>query len=125
VSEKIGLLLQTLNEIEVEALPEDLPENFEINVENLANVDDQITVGDLKAPQGVEILSDKEQVVVKITELVSKQAEEQAKAEAEAAEAAKAEGAAEAGEAPIEEGAEGEAKAEEKKEEAPEVNTQN
>ncbi|MCL5970928.1 MAG: 50S ribosomal protein L25 [Patescibacteria group bacterium] len=121
VTEKVGLLLQTLNEVEVEALPEELPENFEINVENLANVDDQITIGDLKAPQGVEILSEPEQVVVKITELVSKEAEEQAAAEAAAAEAAKAETAAEAGEAAPEEGApaEGEAKPEEKKEEAP------
>lgn len=96
VTDKIGLLLQPLSEVEVEALPEDLPENIEVNVENLAAVDEQITVADLKKPQGVEILTDPSQVVVKISELVSKEAEEQAAQEAAAAEAAKAEAAAEA-----------------------------
>ncbi|MFH1832814.1 MAG: 50S ribosomal protein L25 [Candidatus Levyibacteriota bacterium] len=96
VSEKVGLLLQPLSEIEVEALPEDLPENIEVNVESLAAVDQQLTVADLKLPKDIEVLTDPAQVVVKIAELVTKEAaEEAAKAEAEA-EAAKAEAAAEA-----------------------------
>lgn len=112
VSEKIGLLLQPLSEVEVEALPEDLPENIEVNVEPLTAVDEQITVADLKKPNGVEILTDPGQVVVKISELVSKEAEEQAAQEAAAAEAAKAEtGEAAEGEAPTE----GEKKEEEEK----------
>src|SRR3989344_6539398 len=91
VTEKIGLLLQPLSEVEVEALPTDLPENIEINVEPLDAIDAQITVKDIKAPQGVTILTDQEQTVVKIGALISKEAEEQAAAEAAAAEAAKAE----------------------------------
>lgn len=107
VSEKLGLLINVLSEVEVEALPEDLPENIEVNVEHLAAVDEQITVADLKAPTGVEILTDPAQVVSKIDELVSKEAQELAAEEAAAAEAAKAEaGAAEGapaeGEAPAE-----------------------
>lgn len=102
VSEKIGLLLQPLSEVEVEALPEELPENIEVNVEHLAAIDEQITVADLKKPAGVEILTDPDQVVVKIAELVTKEAAEEAAAEAAAAEAAKEEVAAEAGEAPVE-----------------------
>src|SRR5436305_545932 len=43
-TDKLGLLMQTLNEIEVEALPTDLPEKFEIDVTNLAAVNDQITI---------------------------------------------------------------------------------
>lgn len=91
VSEKLGILLQQISEVEVEALPADLPENIEVAVENLAAVGDQITVDDLKAPTGVEVLTDPNQVVVKIDELVSKEAQEQAATEAAAAEAAKAE----------------------------------
>lgn len=98
VSEKLGLLLQTLNEIEVEALPNELPEKFEVNVESLANVDEQITVADLKAGQGVTILTENEQVVAKIGELISKEAEEQAAAEAAAAAEAKTEEGAPAAE---------------------------
>jgi len=93
VTEKIGLLMNILSEVEVEALPEDLPENIEVNVEHLTVVGDQITVADLKAPAGVEVLTDATQVVSKIDELVSKEAQELAAEEAAAAEAAKAEGA--------------------------------
>ena len=80
VSEKLGLLMQTLNEIEV-------------NVENLAAVDEQMLVSDLKIPSGVTVLTTSEQVVVKIAALVSKEAEEEAAKEAALAEAAKAEAA--------------------------------
>jgi len=96
VVDKVGLLMQILSEVEVEALPEDLPENIEVNVEALAQVDDQITIGELKTPKGVSILSDPTQVVVKISELVSKEAEELAAEEALASEEAKAESAQEA-----------------------------
>lgn len=110
VTDKIGILMNILNEVEVEALPENLPENIEVNVEHLANIDDQITVGDLKAPEGVEVLTDKEQVVSKVGELVTKEAAEQAAADAAAAEAAKeAAGETAEGEQPAAEGAEAEA----------------
>lgn len=92
-AEKVGLLLHTLNEIEVEALPDRLPEKFEVDVTNLAAVDDQITVADLKTGEGVAILTDGEQVVAKISELVSQEAEEQAAEEAAAQTEAQAEGA--------------------------------
>lgn len=94
-TEKIGLLEKITSEVEVEALPTELPEKFELNVEPLANVGDQITVEMLHKPEGVEILSDPNLVIAKIGELVSKEAAE----DAAAAEAASEEGA---------EGAEGE-----------------
>lgn len=101
VVDKIGLLEQPVMELEVEALPTDLPENIEVNVESLAAVDEQIAVSDLKMPEGVEALSEPSQVIFKIGELVTKEMEEQAAAdEAEAAEAA----------AETEEGEEGEKK---------------
>jgi len=97
VIDKVGLLMNILSEVEVEALPEQLPEHIEINVEKLALVDEQITVEDIKAPEGVTILTDPGQVIVKIGELVSKEAEELAAQEQAAAEEAKAEEAAEEG----------------------------
>jgi large subunit ribosomal protein L25 len=106
VTEKLGLLINILSAVEVEALPEDLPENIEVNVEHLGAVDEQITVADLKPPSGVAILTDPTQVIAKIDQLVSKEA-----AAAEAAKAETAEGAVPAEGTP----AEGEApKAEEK-----------
>jgi large subunit ribosomal protein L25 len=103
VTDQVGLLEQPVGEIEVEALPTDLPENIEVNVEGLAQVGDQIMIEQLQAPAGVAILNEPSQVVFKIGELVTKEMEAQAAAdEAEAAEAAAetaAEQAAEGGEA--------------------------
>lgn len=89
VSEKLGILLQPLSEVEIEALPTDLPDKIEVQVEPLAELNAQITVGEIKAPAGVTILTDASQVVAKIGELISKEAQAQAAAEAAAAEAAK------------------------------------
>lgn len=102
VQEKIGLLLQPLSEVEVEALPTDLPEKIEVEVSGLSNLDQQITAGGLKVPSTVQILTDPSQIVFKIGELVTKEAEELAKAEEEAAARAAAEAAAAKGEAPAE-----------------------
>lgn len=101
-TDQIGLLEKITNEIEVEALPTQLPDKFELNVEPLAAVGDQITIEMIHVPEGVTILSDSSLVVAKIGELVSKEAQEQAAEEAAAAEAA-AEGAAEGEEGQIEE----------------------
>lgn len=122
-TEKVGLLMNILSEIEIEALPEDLPENIEVNVEHLAQVDEQITVADLKVPANVTVLTDASQVVSKIGELVSKEAAEQAAEEAAAAEAAKAEaaGEAEGAEGEVAEEQEGETTAGEQKEEVKET----
>src|SRR5689334_2362617 len=113
VADKLGLLLQTLSEVEIEALPTDLPENITIDVSHLAAIDEHIMVEALKAPAGVTILTAPDQIVAKIGELVVEEPEPEAPAEGEEGEAA-----AEGAEAE-EEKAEGkeEAKAEEKKEE--------
>ncbi len=127
VLDKVGLLMNILSEVEVEALPEELPENIEVSVEHLANIDEQITVADLKVPEGVTVLTEPEQVISKIGELITKEAAAEAAAAEAAAEAAKAETAAAEGQAPAEgeaavEGAtpaEGETAKEETKPEAP------
>ncbi len=93
--DKVGLLMQIVSEIEVEALPENLPEKIEIDVEPLSSVDEQITAGDIKPPKDVTILTDSSQVIAKISELVTKEAQEQAVEEAEKAQEAKAESAEE------------------------------
>lgn len=98
VTDKIGVLLQSLSEVEVEALPTDLPENLEISVEGLAQIDDSLTIADLKVPTGVEVMAEPAEMIFRIGELVSEEAEELAAEEEAAAEAASEEGAAETGE---------------------------
>ncbi len=106
VTDNIGLLEKITNEIEVEALPTELPENVPVNVDNLAQINDQVTVADLKAPEGITILSDPNLVIVKIGDLISEEAKKQAEEEAAAAQAAAEQAATETGEAAPSEGAE-------------------
>jgi len=117
VTEKLGILLQTLSDVEIEALPEKLPENIEISVEQLAAVEEQLSVEDLKAPEGVTILTAGDQIIAKIGELVVEEPEPEAPAEGE--EAAAAEGEAAEGEEKKEEAEAGNAEetTNEKKEE--------
>jgi large subunit ribosomal protein L25 len=98
VADKIGVLLQLLSEVEVEALPADLPENIEVNVEGLSDIDQSLSLEDLKVPIGVEILAEPSEMVFRIGELVSEEAEELAAEEEAEAEAASEEGK----EAPVE-----------------------
>ncbi len=94
VTEKIGVLLTSLDQVEVEALPTHLPDAIIVDVSKLSEVDQVLTVADLKVPGDVTVLTEGEREVVKVGALVTKEAEEDAKAEEEAA----AEAAAEAGE---------------------------
>ena len=75
VKEKTGTLLQLLSEIEVEALPTDLPEHIEIDVSGLANVNDHLLVKELTMPSNVTLITDPEIMVVKIGELVAPEPE--------------------------------------------------
>ncbi len=83
-----GVLYHPVDEIEVEALPRDLPHEIVVDVSTLVDVDSQITVGDLPLPPGVTVDAAPETVVVKVTpSKVEREiaAEEEAAAAAEAA----------------------------------------
>lgn len=111
-----AIVLQTLNELEVEALPTDLVEKIEVDIAALKNIDDAVTIGDLQFDRSkLTIHVPDEEIVVKLAPAVTaemeKLLEEQAAETAAAAEAG-VEGAEE-GVVPTEgekgvEGAEGE-----------------
>lgn len=117
-----AIALQTLNEIEVEALPTDLIEKIEVDITVLKNIDDAITVGQLNFDRSkLTVSAPDDEIVVKlapaITEEMKKQMEEEAAAAAEAAATAAATASAEA---TAGEPAEGETPAESATEEKPE-----
>ncbi len=96
-----------------------MPENIEVSVEHLAEIGEQITVADLKAPVDVAILTDPAQTVAKVAEPVVEEPEPEAAEEgavAEGEEPAEGETKPE-GEGQQTEGSESEKPAEEKKEE--------
>lgn len=63
-----GVLVQNLDTIEVSALPNKLPENFTIDLEKLEKIGASVHVSDLVVPEGVEILTDAQELIVKIDE---------------------------------------------------------
>lgn len=101
-----AVVIQPLSEIEVEALPGNLPENIEVDTSILKAIGDAILVSGLKIPADVTVLADPEAVVAKldsaVTEEMKQLLEEQAAETAAVVEAeavsAEAEEKAEAGE---------------------------
>jgi large subunit ribosomal protein L25 len=100
-----GLILQPINEVEVEALPAELPHEIEINVENLNEVGQSLHIKDLKIDKAkVEIKNDPEEVVVTVQ---SAEMKEEIVEEAPTPEDVEA--TSEKGEEPTEESTEGQA----------------
>lgn len=65
--QSLGTVVQYINEIKVEALPTDLPEKFEVDTSELAEVDQAIYIKDLKYDKSkVEVKNDPEEIVVKV-----------------------------------------------------------
>ncbi|HRN51611.1 MAG TPA: 50S ribosomal protein L25 [Anaerolineales bacterium] len=62
-----GLLVNGLEYVEVEALPQDLPDNFIVDVSSLENFGDGIFVRDLVVPANVSVISDTDELLVVAT----------------------------------------------------------
>lgn len=61
-----GILEHGLWEVEVRCLPTDIPDRIQVDISNL-KIGDILHLGDLTAGEGVEILGNKDQVVLLIT----------------------------------------------------------
>lgn len=56
-AEKAGLIiLQSLDKVEIKALPANLPEALEVSIVELHESGDRVTVGDIALPDGVELV---------------------------------------------------------------------
>ncbi|PIR88884.1 MAG: 50S ribosomal protein L25 [Candidatus Harrisonbacteria bacterium CG10_big_fil_rev_8_21_14_0_10_40_38] len=75
VKEKSGILIKALQELEIEALPTDIPREITVDLSSLAEIGSSIHVGDIIVPKNVKVLVDAETVVATITE---QEAEEEA-----------------------------------------------
>jgi large subunit ribosomal protein L25 len=94
-----AVLVTPLTELEVECLPQEMPERVVVDISGLAEPGDSIHVRDLKLPGTVAILTDPDEVVVSATatraEEVVEAAPEEAAAEPEVIRSGKKEEAAE------------------------------
>jgi large subunit ribosomal protein L25 len=74
----LGIVVPSLEQLSIECLPKDLPDNIEVDISGLNEIGDSLLVRDLVAPNGVEILSDPEDVVVVV---IAQAAEEEVEEE--------------------------------------------
>lgn len=63
-----GSLVTNRDNIEVECLPAALVSEINVDISILKTFEDQITVGDLKIPEGIEVLTDSEEVIALVEE---------------------------------------------------------
>jgi large subunit ribosomal protein L25 len=66
VKELGGVLVTGLDELEIEALPADLPDKVVVDLEVLKEIDSMITVADVFVGKGVEVLTEPEEVIAHI-----------------------------------------------------------
>jgi len=60
-----NVLVEVSNEVEVEALPADLPERIEVDLTKLETLEAVITVGDLKVDEKISLKTPADQVIAK------------------------------------------------------------
>jgi large subunit ribosomal protein L25 len=75
VKEKSGILVRSLNEIEVEALPNDIPQNIEVDLKVLADIGSSVHVSEVVVGKGVRVLVDPTFVVATVTARMTEEQE--------------------------------------------------
>ncbi len=63
-----GTLVKVMHEIEIEAMPKDLPHEIIVSVESLVDFDSKITAKEIKLPSGVSLITDEEDVIALVQE---------------------------------------------------------
>ena len=74
--DNLGVMVKVLHEIEIEALPKDLPHNVTVDVSVLLALNDQIHVKDIILPKGVSMRTHKDEVVALIGAIKEEPVEE-------------------------------------------------
>lgn len=75
VKGSLGVLIHSLHEVEIEALPKDLPHDLHVDISGLDAVDSHISVSNIVVPKGVTILTPGTEIVASITAQVEEKEE--------------------------------------------------
>ena len=73
VKDLAGILVKNINEVEVEALPQDLPHNIEVDISKLATFEDHIFIKDLPISDKVELKEKPDEIVVLVQQPISEE----------------------------------------------------
>jgi len=75
VKSGIGNLVKVLYEVEIEALPVNLPHNLIVDISKLETLKDQVFISDIKLPAGIVVINNPTDVVCSIIEQVEEKEE--------------------------------------------------
>ncbi|HMB17522.1 MAG TPA: 50S ribosomal protein L25, partial [Candidatus Paceibacterota bacterium] len=62
------IIVKVLDEIEIESLPQNIPDEIEVDISNLESTQDRIYVKDLEIPEDIEIKTRENNAVVTVSE---------------------------------------------------------
>ena len=62
-----GVLVKVLHQVEVEALPANLPHELSVDVSKIVDLPDRVLVGDMKLPAGVKVMAANDDVVALVS----------------------------------------------------------
>jgi len=63
-----GILVQDLTEVQVSALPDQIPAALTLDVSHMTEISAQLTAGDIELPEGVTLITPAEDVIVTVSQ---------------------------------------------------------
>ena len=72
-----AILATLMTSVEIECLPSDIMQSIEVDISKLVEMDDAIHVRDLSVPEGVEILTDEDELIARMQYVVEEEEEEE------------------------------------------------
>ncbi|MBI2644723.1 50S ribosomal protein L25 [Candidatus Uhrbacteria bacterium] len=73
IKELGGILVKSVQELNVRCLPGDLVHEIEVNISSLATFEDVIKISDITLPKSIEVLDNKNNVIATITPPISEE----------------------------------------------------
>lgn len=83
VLSRLGIQVNGASTIEIESLPGDLPERIDVDLSGLVNINDAIFVRDLNVGEKIEIISDPDEMIVRIAAMAVEEEAETVEGEEE------------------------------------------
>jgi large subunit ribosomal protein L25 len=72
-----AVVVTGISELEIECLPQDLPERIEVDATTLVDIDSAIYVKDLNVPPNIDVLTDPEELIAGVTYVIIEEEEEE------------------------------------------------
>lgn len=76
VKNGLGTLVKVLHELEIKALPKDMPHTIAVSIESLENLESQISVDNIVLPSGVSLVTKGHEIVAAIAAMKEEKEEE-------------------------------------------------